>query len=275
MIKGFDPVRPRVIAAAVHTDALAHAASLAAGRGTVRVCSHDNQLDSCLTNEWVPLIVAELGVHASPLMLSRIMRTTKTPIIAVLPPGPLPIAQILSLAMSGVPFELVHNSSELSAAVAASPFNALESEIGEIARALSWRLDRQSLEYVVGLLVLGRRRTSVSEALARIDRPMDIRNVLREKSLPKPARILGWGAALHLIWQAERYSRDITEISRVLGFESARHCSDAFKFHTGIAPMNVIRGDGFGGIAEEFLRQLGGSSSAFGAPIRTEQFMSA
>ena len=237
---------------------LADAAGIAAGRTPVRLCATASQLDDCLSGATTPLLLAELGAPASSMMLSRLMGHQDAPLIGVLPAGPLPLGQIISLALSGRRFELVHDVTELSAAIRmASSFRVMDSEIGEIARALAWRVDRETLEDVVGLLILGRRRTTVSEALARIDRTAVMRTALRERSLPTPARLLGWGCAFHVIWQMERYGRDLVDISRSLGFESPRHCSDSFKFHTGSAPMNVLRGAGFEGVLDEFVRRLG------------------
>jgi hypothetical protein len=55
----------------------------------------------------------------------------------------------------------------------------------------------------------------------------------------------------------ERYGRDFADVARSLGYESSRHASDAFKFHTGYAAMTVLRSQGFEGILEEFVRRLG------------------
>jgi hypothetical protein len=264
LIKGLDPVRPRVIAA-LHSELLADTAGIAAGRVPVSLCSNLRELDACLDST-SPLILAELGPKTSPLMLSRLVNSHGAPVIAVLPDGPLPISQIISLALSGTRFDLVHNVAELSGAIrTAFGVAMVDCEIGEIARALAWRVDRESLEDVVGMLVLGRRRTSVSEALARLDRTAVLRSVLRERALPTPARLLGWGCAFHLIWQMERYGRDLSHVARSLGFESSRHCSDAFKFHTGMAAMTALRGPGFEGILDEFVRRLG-VAAAVAAP---------
>ena len=242
---------------------LADAAGIAAGRTPVRLCADETQLDDCLNRPTTPLLLAELGAPASPMMLSRVMSHQGAPLIGVLPTGLLPLGQIISLAMSGTRFELVHDVTELSAAIrVASSFPVVDSEIGEIVRALAWRVDRETLEDVVGLLILGRRRTTVSEALARIDRTAVMRTALRERALPTPARLLGWGCAFHVIWQMEHYGRDLVDVSRSLGFESPRHCSDAFKFHTGSAPMNVLRGMGFEGVLDEFIRRIGSGATA-------------
>jgi hypothetical protein len=107
------------------------------------------------------------------------------------------------------------------------------------------------------MLILGRRRTSVSDALARLDRTAVLRSALRERSLPTPARLLGWGCAFNLVWQVERHGRDFAAAARTLGFESSRQASDAIKFHTGFAAMTVLRGPGFQGILDEFVRRLG------------------
>lgn len=243
--------------AALHSELLADTAGIAAGRIPVSLCSDLRELDACLDST-SPVILAELGPKTSPLMLSRLVNSHGAPVIAVLPDGPLPISQIISLALSGTRFDLVHNVSELSGAIrTAFGVAMVDCEIGEIARALAWRVDRESLEDVIGMLVLGRRRTSVSEALARLDRTAVLRSVLRERALPTPARLLGWGCAFHLIWQMERYGRDLSHVARSLGFESSRHCSDAFKFHTGMAAMTALRGPGFEGILDEFVRRLG------------------
>jgi hypothetical protein len=255
LIKGLEPVRPRVIAA-LHSELLADSAGIAAGRIPVSLCSDLRELDACLDSA-SPLILAELGAKTSPLMLSRLVSSHGSPVIAVLPNGTLPIGQIISLALSGTRFELVHDVSELASAIRASFGMAMvDCEIGEVTRALAWRIDRESLEDVLGMLVLGRRRTSVSEALARLDRTAVLRTALRERALPTPARLLGWGCAFHLIWQMDRYGRDLADVARSLGFESSRHCSDAFKFHTGMGAMSALRGPGFEGILDEFVRRL-------------------
>jgi hypothetical protein len=257
LIKGLEPVRPRIIAA-LHSDVLADAAGIAAGRVPVQLCADERELDTCLDGSSRPLILAELGQKTSNVMLSRLVNGSRAPVIAVLPTGPLPVSQIIALALSGTRFELCHDVSELSGAIRAAQAQPIvDCEVGEIARALSWRMDRESLEDVVGMLVLGRRRSSVSEALARLERTAVLRTALRERALPTPARLLGWGCAFHLIWQMERYGRDLTDVARSLGFESSRQCSDAFKFHTGSAAMTVLRGAGFEGILDEFVRRLG------------------
>jgi hypothetical protein len=257
LIKGLEPVRPRIIAA-LHSDVLADAAGIAAGRVPVQLCADERELDTCLDGSSRPLILAELGQKTSNVMLSRLVNGSRAPVIAVLPSGPLPVSQIIALALSGTRFELCHDVSELSGAIRAAQAQPIvDCEVGEIARALSWRMDRESLEDVVGMLVLGRRRSSVSEALARLERTAVLRTALRERALPTPARLLGWGCAFHLIWQMERYGRDLTDVARSLGFESSRQCSDAFKFHTGSAAMTVLRGAGFEGILDEFVRRLG------------------
>jgi AraC-like DNA-binding protein len=256
VVRGFEPAWPRIIAA-VHTQGIADTVGLVAGRTAVRICEREGQLDECLAGPFTPVILAELGAATSPVLLSRLMSGHDAPIIAMLPPGPLPISQVISLGLSGARFELVHDASELSRTIRlATAYPLLGGEIGEVVRALSWRLDRESLEDVIGLLILGRRRTTIREALARLDRTVALRTALRTRSLPTPARLLGWGAALHVIWQMERYARDIAEVARSLGFDSSRQCSDAFKFHTGFAPMNVLRGQGFEGILDEFARRL-------------------
>ena len=261
MLRGLEPLRPRVIAA-LHTEMLADAAGIAAGRTPVRLCADESQLDDCFNGATTPLLLAELGAPKSPMMLSRVMSHKDAPLIGVLPNGVLPLGQIISLALSGTRFELVHDVTELSAAIRlASSFQVMDSEIGEIVRALAWRVDRETLEDVVGLLILGRRRTTVGEALARIDRTAVMRTALRQRALPTPARLLGWGCAFHVIWQMERYGRDLNDVSRALGFESPRHCSDGFKFHTGSAPMNVLRGQGFEGVLDEFLRRVGAGAA--------------
>ena len=261
MIKGLEPVRPGIIAA-LHSEVVADAAGIAAGRVPVRLCADERELDTCLEGSNRPLILAELGQKTSTLMLSRLVNGPRAPVIAILPSGPLPTSQIIALAMSGTRFELAHDVSELSAAIRAAQSQPIvDCEIGEVARALAWRLDRESLEDVMGMLVLGRRRTSVSEALARLHRTAVLRSALRERSLPTPARLLGWGCAFYLIWQMERYGRDLTDVAKSLGFESSRQCSDAFKFHTGSAAMTVQRGAGFEGVLDEFVRRLGTSTA--------------
>ena len=257
LTKGLEPVRPKVIAA-LPSEVLADAAGIAAGRVPVQRCADERELDSCLAGSRLPLILAELGAATSTVMLSRLVNGHGRPVIALLPNGPLPVSQILMLALSGTRFELVHSVSELAGAIrTAQAQTFVDCEVGEIARALSWRLDRESLEDVLGMLILGRRQTSVAEALARLDRTAVLRTALRERSLPTPARLLGWGAAFHLVWQMERCGRDLSYVARSLGFESSRHCSDAFKFHTGMAAMTVLRGAGFEGILDEFIRRLG------------------
>jgi hypothetical protein len=258
VIRGFEPARPRLIAA-IRTEMLADAAGIAAGRTPVRLCADEAQLDDCLAMTSTPLVLVELGSQTSPLMLSRLMGANGATVIAVLPSGTVPVAQVISLALSGTRFDLVHDASEISAAIRQTASLTMpQAEVGEVVRALAWRLDRQSLEDVVGLLILGRRPTSVGDALSRLERTAaPLRAELRERSLPTPARLLGWGCALHLIWQMDRYGRDLAEVSRTLGFESSRQCSDAFKFHTGIAPMNALRAQGFEGILDEFVRRLG------------------
>jgi len=261
LIKGLEPARPRIIAA-LHSELLADSAGIAAGRIPVNLCSDLRELDACLDSA-SPVVLAELGAKTSPVMLSRLVSSRGAPIIAVLPNGPLPVSQIISLALGGARFELVHDVSELSGAIRmAFGLATLDCEIGEIVRALAWRLDRESLEDVIGMLVLGRRRTTVAEALSRLDRTAVLRSALRERALPTPARLLGWGCAFHLIWQMDRYVRDLAEVARSLGFESSRQCSDAFKFHTGMAAMTALRGPGFEGILDEFVRRLGGAAAA-------------
>lgn len=256
-MRGLEPVRPGIIAA-LHSEALADAAGIAAGRIPVHLCADERELDSCLDGPRVPMMLAELGAQTSTLMLSRLIGGHGRPVIAVLPSGPLPISQIITLALSQTRFELVHDVSELSAAIRMAQSQTLiDCEVGAIARALAWRIDRESLEDVLGMLILGRRRTSVHDALARLDRTAVLRAALRERALPTPARLLGWGCAFHLVWQMERYGRDFAEVARSLGYESSRHASDAFKFHTGQAAMSVLRGPGFEGILDEFVRRLG------------------
>ena len=275
LIRGFEPARPRIIAA-VHSEAIADAAGIAAGRTPVRLCSREAQLDECLDGSWTPIILAELGWRTSAVMLARLMSGHNASIVAMLPPGPLPISQIISLALSRARFELVHDTSELSSALRLATSQSLvECEIGEVVRALAWRMDRQSLEEVVGLLILGRRQTTVSEALVRLDRTAILRTALRERKLPSPARLLGWGAALNLVWQMERYGRDFTSASRHLGFSSSRACSDAFKFHTGSAPMNVLRGPGFEGMLDELVRRLSGGmeSAVAGTSLNATEYL--
>jgi hypothetical protein len=273
LIKGLETVQPRTIAA-LHTEMLADSAGIAAGRIPVQFCRDERQLDACLEMA-APLVLAELGPQMSPLMLARLVSGHGATVLAVLPSGTLPVSQILSLALSRTPFELVHDVSELSGAVRKSGRHAVfDCEIGEIARALAWRIDRESLEDIIGMLVLGRRRTTVGEALARLDRTAVLRTALRERSLPTPARLLGWGSAFHLVWQVERYGRDISYVARSLGFESSRHCSDAFKFHTGSAPMNVLRGAGFDGILEEFIRRLGSAAEpGFSNSLKATEYL--
>jgi hypothetical protein len=252
--------------AALHSELLADTAGIAAGRIPVNLCSDLRQLDACLDSA-SPVILAELGAKTSPMMLSRLVNSHGAPVIALLPQGQLPIAQIITLAMSGTRFELVHDLSELAGAIrTAFGVAMVDCEIGEIARALAWRMDRESLEDVLGMLVLGRRRTSVAEALARLDRTAVLRAALRERALPTPARLLGWGCAFHLIWQMDRYGRELAYVARSLGFESSRHCSDAFKFHTGMAAMTALRGVGFEGILDEFVRRLGSTGPASARP---------
>lgn len=273
LIKGLEAVQPRTIAA-LHTEMLADTAGIAAGRNPVSFCRDERQLDACLASA-SPLVLAELGAKMSPLMLSRIVSDHGATVLAVLPSGTLPVSQILSLALSRTRFELVHDISELAGAVRTSGrHTVLDCEIGEIARALAWRIDRESLEDVIGMLVLGRRRTTVGEALARLDRTAVLRTALRERSLPTPARLLGWGSAFHLIWQVERNGRDISYVARSLGFASSRQCSDAFKFHTGTAPMNVLRGAGFDGILEEFIRRLGTAAEpGFSTSLKATEYL--
>jgi hypothetical protein len=257
LIRGLEPVRPGIIAA-LHSEALADAAGIAAGRIPVQLCADERDLDCCLGGPRAPMMLAELGAETSTLMLSRLIGGHGRPVIAVLPAGTLPISQIITLALSQTPFELVHDVSELSGAIRMAQSQALiDCEIGSIARALAWRIDRESLEDVLGMLILGRRRTSVHDALARLDRTAVLRAALRDRALPTPARLLGWGCAFHLVWQMERYGRDFAEVSRSLGYPSSRHASDAFKFHTGYAAMSVLRGPGFEGILDEFVRRLG------------------
>ena len=274
MIRGFGPARPRMIAA-VHTNAIADTVAFAAGGTPVRLCSDEAQLDECFEASRAPLIVTELGRQLSPVMLSRIMSAARSPIIAVLPTGQLPTSQILSLALSGARFELVHDLSELSAAIRLAGTFPLNSEIGDVARTIAWRMDRESLEDVMGLMILGRRRTTIREALARLDRTAALRTSMRERALPAPARLLSWGAALHIIWQMERYARDFADLSRQLGFSSSRHCSDAFKAQTGQAPMNVMRGAGFDGMLNEFARRLGAGNDvpAMSTSLRTMEYL--
>ena len=257
MIRGLEPVRPGIIAA-LHSEALADAAGIAAGRIPVRLCANEREFDSCLDGARTPMVLAELGPHTSTLMLSRLIDGHGRPVIAVLPSGPLPISQIITLALSQTRFELVHDVSELSAAIRMAQVQAMiDCEVGEIARALAWRVDRESLEDVLGMLILGRRPTSVHDALARLHRTAVLRTALRERSLPTPARLLGWGSVFHLVWQVERYGRDFAAAARSVGFESSRQASDAVKFHTGHAAMSVLRGPGFEGILDEFVRRLG------------------
>ena len=180
MIRGFGPARPRMIAA-VHTNAIADTVAFAAGGTPVRLCSDEAQLDECFEASRAPLIVTELGRQLSPVMLSRIMSAARSPIIAVLPTGQLPTSQILSLALSGARFELVHDLSELSAAIRLAGTFPLNSEIGDVARTIAWRMDRESLEDVMGLMILGRRRTTIREALARLDRTAALRTSMRER----------------------------------------------------------------------------------------------
>jgi hypothetical protein len=262
VIKGLEPVRPGIIAA-LHSEALADAAGIAAGRIPVQLCADEREFDSCIHGSRRPMLMAELGAQTSTLMLSRLISGHGLPVLAVLPSGPLPIAQIITLALSQTPFELVHDVSELAGAIrSAQGRTGVDCEIGEIARALAWRIDRESLEDVLGMLVLGRRRISVHDALARVDRTAVLRTALRERALPTPARLLGWGAAFHLVWQMERYGRDLSYVARSLGYESSRHASDSFKFHTGHAAMSVLRGQGFEGILDEFVRRLGSAERA-------------
>jgi len=257
VIKSLEPVRPGIIAA-LHSEMLADAAAIAAGRIPVRLCPDERAFDSCLDSARAPIILAELGAHTSTLMLSRLINGHGRPVIAVLPSGPLPVSQIISLALTHTRFELVHDVSELSAAIRnAQTQPIVDCEIGEIARALAWRINRESLEDVLGMVILGRRRTTVAEALSRLDRTAVLRTALRERALPTPARLLGWGNAFHMVWQVERQGRDLADVARGLGYESSRHASDAIKFHTGHAAMSVLRGMGFEGILDEFLRRLG------------------
>lgn len=257
LIKSLEPVRPAIIAA-LHSEALADAAGIAAGRIPVRLCADERELDSCLAASRTPLMLVELGAKTSTLTLSRLISGHGLPVIAVLPSGALPISQIISLALSNTRFDLVHDVSELSGAIrTAQAQTMVDCEVGEIARALAWRIDRHSLEDVLGMLILGRRRTSVSDALMRLERTAVLRTALRERALPTPARLLGWGSAFHLVWQVERNGRDFAAAARMLGFESSRQASDAIKFHTGLAAMSVLRGPGFQGILDEFVRRLG------------------
>jgi hypothetical protein len=257
LIKGLESVRPGVIAA-LHSEALADAAGIAAGRIPVRLCADEREFDSCVDGSRRPMIMAELGAQTSTLMLSRLISGHGLPVIAVLPSGPLPISQIITLALSQTRFELAHDVSELSGAIRMAQGQTLvDCEVGEIARALAWRIDREALEDVLGMLILGRRRTSVHEALARLDRTAVLRTALRQRALPTPARLLGWGCAFHIVWQMERYGRDFADVARSVGYESSRHASDSFKFHTGHAAMSVFRGQGFEGILDEFIRRLG------------------
>ena len=256
-MKGLETVRPGLIAA-LHSEALADAAGIAAGRIPVKLCADEREFDSCLNGPRAPILLAELGPKTSSLMLSRLVSGHGLPVIAILPSGQLPLSQIISLALSHTRFELVHDFSELSSAIRMAQSQTLfDCEIGEIARALAWRIDRDSLEDVLGMLILGRRRTTVHEALARLDRTAVLRTALRERALPTPARLLGWGCAFHMIWQMERYGRDFADVARSAGYESSRHASDAFKFHTGHAAMTALRGHGFEGILDEFVRRLG------------------
>lgn len=256
-MKGLETVRPGLIAA-LHSEALADAAGIAAGRIPVRLCADEREFDTCMNGPRAPIVLAELGARTSPVMLSRLVSGHGLPVIAILPNGQLPVSQIISLALSHTRFELVHDFSELSAAIRSAQSQTLvDCEVGEIARALAWRIDRASLEDVLGMLVLGRRRTTVHDALARLDRTAVLRTALRERALPTPARLLGWGAAFHLVWQTERYGRDFADVARSVGYESSRHASDAIKFHTGHAAMTVLRGHGFEGILDEFVRRLG------------------
>lgn len=257
VLKGLEPVRPAIIAA-LHSEALADAAGIAAGRIPVQLCANDRELDSCLGGSRTPLMLVELGAHMSNLTLSRLVSGHGLPVIAILPTGPLPISQIISLALSDTRFDLLHDISELSGAIrTAQAQTMVDCEVGEIARALAWRIDRHSLEDVLGMLILGRRRISVSDALARLDRTAVLRSALRERALPTPARLLGWGCAFNLVWQVERNGRDFAAAARLVGFESSRQASDAIKFHTGMAAMTVLRGPGFQGILDEFVRRLG------------------
>jgi hypothetical protein len=197
-------------------------------------------------------------------MLGRLMRGPEQPIVAVLPPGPLPISQVLSLALSGARFELVHDLAEVAYATRmAMEAPALDSEIGEITRALAWRLDRRSLEYVIGLLIMGRRRAAGPEALERLAGTNASRVALPDRAIFKPASLLGWGAAFHLLWQMEYYSGDFHAASTRIGFDSTLQCSDSFKHFTGSAPMNVLRGPGFAGLLEEFVRHVTAKQSDF------------
>lgn len=256
-MKGLETVRPGLIAA-LHSEALADAAGIAAGRIPVKLCADEREFGTCMNAQRAPILLVELGAQTSNLMLSRLVSGHGLPVIAILPSGQLPVSQIISLALSHTRFELVHDFSELSGVIRQAQSQTLfDCEIGEIVRALSWRIDRESLEDVVGMLVLGRRRTTVHDALARLDKTAVLRTALRERALPTPARLLGWGCAFHLVWQMERYGRDFADVARSLGYESSRHASDAFKFHTGHAAMTVLRGHGFEGILDDFVRRLG------------------
>jgi hypothetical protein len=274
MIRALSSVRPRIIAAAVNTQRIADAAASGAGSTGVQVCTDESQLDYCLASYWAPVIVAELGTGAPMSMLGRLIRGTDQPIIAVLPQGALPISQILSLALSGARFELVHDVSEVAAATAqAMSSPAVDSEIGELTRALAWRLDRRTLEYVVGMLVLGRRRIESPVALERLIGSNASRTAARERPIFEPSRLLGWGAAFHLVWQMEYYASDFPAASARIGFETPLACSDAFKSHTGSAPMNVLRGPGFAGLLDEFVRRLGETNDVFTLGARTESIL--
>jgi len=257
LMKGLETVRPGLIAA-LHSEALADAAGIAAGRIPVQLCADEREFDACVGGPRPPIVLAELGGQTTPLMLARLISGHGLPVIAILPSGTLPVSQIITLALTHTRFELVHDFSELSGAIRmAQSETIVDCEVGSIVRALAWRIDRESLEDVVGMLVLGRRRTTIHDALARLDRTAVLRTALRERALPTPSRLLGWGSAFHTVWQMERYGRDFADVARALGYESSRHASDAFKFHTGHAAMTVLRGYGFEGILDEFVRRLG------------------
>jgi hypothetical protein len=236
----------------VETVRAAAAATAVAGSAGMKICAVEKDFDDCFERYDVTVMLSEIGPTTSVGMLSRFMIRGNAPHIMMFAPGRLPVAEIVALCLANARFQLVHDPAEVAAMMRlVMSYPNGDSELGTVTRRLASSLDRPSLHHVMGLFILGRRRASVRLASRQLGKAA-LRNTLRDLSLPKATSLLGWGAALHLMWQMERFDVDLHDGARAVGFSTTRQCSDVFKYHTGRAPGIALREGGFASLLEEF-----------------------
>jgi AraC-like DNA-binding protein len=230
---------------------------------TVRVCDRAESLRALVAAGGVRVVVSELrdrvGASVASVLAELAGRASAPPVLAWAPLTDSGARDVLALAGSGAPVQVVLRGVDDLAAMARAALDG-RSEPGAalpILEAVAPAVPRPLGAFMVLCAEHGGPRLAVTRAASLLGvGSRTIESRLERAGFPPASRVIFWCAALRAAWRLDVLEQSPKQVAAALGFASSAALANLLSRYCGCSPSALRNHGGFLAVREQFVDYL-------------------